>query len=374
MYKFSLWGARILIQPKPDLRYLYIEITNRCNLHCRMCFKQYWEDKEGDMDWDLFLKVLDDAEDLPELKMIYFGGIGEPTVHPRFMDMVREVKKRGFALGISTNGTLLTEGVMEELVELGVDLIYFSMDAVPTAANVLNLGHVTSAVTAKKIGELVKFKREVGTERPFIGVEVVVTKENYDQLPEMALYLKRLGVDSMLVSNLLPMTEEQADQIVYDGSIDMEPYLRKLQRIASGGLFMRIAEFQLRTERYCDFVENNVAVVRWDGEVFPCYRFLHTYPEFIFGRRKKVVTHSFGNVREKSLKEIWVSPEYVMFRFIVRASAYPSCIDCPLNYSCAFVEDTERDCWGNSPSCGDCLWSRRIVLCPIPEEYMGKFL
>lgn len=52
--------------------------------------------------------------------MIYFGGIGEPTVHPRFMDMVREVKRRGFALGISTNGTLLTDEMMRSSRSLGL--------------------------------------------------------------------------------------------------------------------------------------------------------------------------------------------------------------------------------------------------------------
>ncbi len=132
-YTFTLWDGKVIVKPKLDMKYLYVEITSRCNLKCEMCFKQYWEDTEGDMDWNLFLKILDDAEAFPpELRMIYFGGIGEPTVHPRFMDMVRDVKRRGFALGISTNGTLLTDEMMREFAKIGVDLIYFSMDTVPT--------------------------------------------------------------------------------------------------------------------------------------------------------------------------------------------------------------------------------------------------
>lgn len=50
------------------MKYLYVEITSRCNLKCEMCFKQYWEDTEGDMDWNLFLKILDDAEAFPSLE------------------------------------------------------------------------------------------------------------------------------------------------------------------------------------------------------------------------------------------------------------------------------------------------------------------
>jgi len=57
--------------------------------------------------------------------------------------------------------------------------------------------------------------------------------------------------------------------------------------------------------------------------------------------------HSFGNIKEKSLGEVWSSEDYAWFRFIVKNAIYPSC--------------------------GDCLWVRRITLCPIPMESMGKF-
>ncbi|MEM0151284.1 MAG: SPASM domain-containing protein, partial [Thermoplasmata archaeon] len=102
-----------------------------------------------------------------------------------------------------------------------------------------------------------------------------------------------------------------------------------------------------------------------DGEVIPCYRFLHEYPEFIFKRKKIVKRFSFGNIKEKSLMEVWESIEYRKFRWIVKSSLYPSCIDCVFSRNgCHFVGDTTIDCEGNSPSCGDCLWSRRLILCP----------
>lgn len=369
-HKFDLNGAFVLIPKKPDLRYLYIEITNRCNLRCEMCFKQYWQDREGDMDWDLFIKILDDAEELPELEMIYFGGIGEPTIHPRFMDMVREVKRRGFALGISTNGFLLTDKRIEELVKLGVDLIYFSMDSVPTQP--VDIGHIKPDYTGARIKKILEVKKKLGSDVPHIGVEIVATKENYKELPEIAHYVGSLGIDTLLISNIIPIAKEHADMIVYNGSVDMKPIVNKLQAIYHGYLH-KTAEFSLKTERHCEFVEKKVAVVRWDGEVAPCYRFLHTYPEIVFGREKMVLAYSFGNVRERSIADIWTSRDYSWFRFVVKNSLYPSCTDCSLNESCSFVQDTQSDCWGNIPSCADCLWSRRIVLCPIPEKGMKGF-
>ncbi len=371
MHTFNFDGAEIYIPERADMQYLFVEITNRCNLKCEMCFKQYWEDEEGDMPYKLFLKILNDAQEFPDLKMLYFGGIGEPTVHPDFMRMIEEVKSREIGVGVSTNGFLLTQERMERLVEIGVDLIYISLDSIPVQPT--DIGHIMPGVTVDRLKRLAEIKNRKGSEIPHIGVEVVVTKGNYNLLGKIAEYLANYDINSLLLSNLIPITEEHSKQIVYDGNVDIEPYLDKLYRNSYSGFLLRVPEFKLRTERHCDFVENKVAVVRWDGEVSPCYRFLHTYPEYVFGREKKVYSHSFGNVKDKSLKEIWTSRDYTWFRFAVKNSLFPSCTDCPLVNSCSFVQDTKTDCWGNEPSCGDCLWWRKIAQCPIPIEMNGKF-
>jgi len=373
-HRFFLWDAEVVVRPKLDMHYLYLEITSRCNLNCKMCFKQHWEDKDGDMSFDLFLKILKDAEAFPELRMIIFGGIGEPLVHPRFLEMMREVKKRGYALGITTNGTLLSNKVIDEIVKNDVDLVYFSMDSLPTQPTLPSLGHLSSFLVDSRIRELIRRRRENPSGKPTVSVTTVVTKENYRDLPKLVRYLRDIGVDSVLVTNLLPLSEEQKDDIVYDGSVDMEKIVDEVEKIATYGIYVKLPNFKLTTERRCEFDENNAAVIRWDGEVSPCYRFLHTYYEYIFGRKKKVNAYSFGNVKERSLAEIWTSREYSRFRFIMKNYMYPSCTDCPLRDSCDFVKTTDVDCWGNSPSCADCLWARRIVMCPVPTYIYGKYL
>lgn len=371
MYEFHFDNTKVLIPKKPDLRYLYLEITTGCNLKCKMCFKQYWEDDEGDMDYSLFLKILEDAEEFPDLHLIVFGGIGEPTVHPHFMEMVKEVKNRGYALGVTTNGAFLTEKRLKKLVELRTDIIYFSIDSIPTQR--IDLGHQTSALVLDRIKKIVDIKKELKTEFPHIGVEFVITKENYKGIFRIAKFLKDYNVDILLFSNILPLNERMKDMIVYDGSVDIEDYVEEIHRKAYFNYVIKVPEFKMKTERHCDFIEEKAAVIRWDGEVSPCYRFLHTYTEYIFGRPKRVEAFSFGNVREKSLKEIWTSREYSWFRFIVKNSLYPSCTDCSLVNYCDFAKDTEFDCWGNSPSCADCLWARRIIMCPVPEERYKRF-
>ncbi len=371
MHLFHMDNAEVRISERADMRYLFVEITNRCNLRCEMCFKQYWQDSEGDMPVELFRKILDDARDFPDLKMIYFGGIGEPLVHPHFREMLHSARDAGFAVGLSTNGFLLTDRRIEDFIKTGVDLIYLSLDSIPVQPT--DVGHVMPNVTLSRLEKLKEIKEKMGSEIPHVGVEVVVTKENYHLLGEIARTLGNYGIDTLLLSNIVPITAEHEKLVVYDGSVDIGRYLQEVYSASYSGYLLRMPEFKLRTERHCDFIEKKVAVVRWDGEVSPCYRFLHTYPEYVFGREKMVQAHSFGNVNEKSLKEIWTSKDYEWFRFSVKNALFPSCTDCPLVDSCQYVQGTEADCWGNEPSCGDCLWWRRIVQCPIPVEMNGRF-
>jgi len=114
-------------------------------------------------------------------------------------------------------------------------------------------------------------------------------------------------------------------------------------------------------QRSCRFVEGKSLVIGYDGGVSPCYALMHSYTYYIFGRRKQVRRYVLGNVLEEDLGSIWMSEEYVRFRVKVGIFDFPSCVDCRL--ACDLAERNE-DCWGNDPSCADCLWAHDIIRCP----------
>lgn len=223
------------------------------------------------------------------------------------------------------------------------------------------IGHADSQQIIEAIVLLDAVKEEMGSNKPTIGVEFVVTRENASHLPQLP-ELRKIGVAEVIISNLIPTSEKTVNEAIYgeaeNGYID--EFIRKCFK----GPKYVLPEFRIRTERRCDFVKRRSAVVRWDGSVAPCYRLLHSYKEYILGREVWVKAHSFGSIKEESLDKIWLKDEYVMFRYVVDNSLYASCLDCKLAEGCYFSASTESDCFGNSPSCGDCLWSRRIVICP----------
>lgn len=60
---------------------------------------------------------------IPGVRFIRWG---EPTMHPDYIEIIRKVKEAGAITHINTNGLLLDEDQMRQLVEAGLDSIKFS--------------------------------------------------------------------------------------------------------------------------------------------------------------------------------------------------------------------------------------------------------
>ena len=72
--------------------------------------------------------------------------------------------------------------------------------------------------------------------------------------------------------------------------------------------------------------------------------------------------HVVGNVDERSLRELWLDPEYVAYRQRIQDFAFAPCTFCG---GCELAEADQEDCLGNSaPVCGGCMWAQGVIQCP----------
>ena len=73
--------------------WLAFHVTDRCQLNCKHCLRD--PDKQAhDIDVGIVEKILDDAKRLYRTHHVGLTG-GEPTLHPRFMDLVDAIVARG---------------------------------------------------------------------------------------------------------------------------------------------------------------------------------------------------------------------------------------------------------------------------------------
>lgn len=350
-----------LIQLKPDVKKIYIEVTTKCNFACITCIRSSWQDELTHMTWATFENIMANLKELPKLEAIHFGGFGEPLMHPRIFDMLRMVKGLGLKVEMITNGSYLQEETIQKLIDVQLDVLFTSLDSPEEEEyNQIRPGGDFQDVFSN-VKNLQAMKLTQNTKKPELGIEFVAMKKNYARLPKLIRLAWELHASKVIVSNLLPYHESMMDEIVYD--IDDTGCLFGQQSLLTS-VRAQMSNMKLRTERTCKFVSDKALCINHQGNVSPCYALMHSYQCYVYGRKKQMYPHYLGNVNENKLQDIWMDSGYVTFRQAVEENKFPSCTDCKLLDGCNYTESNEMDCWANSPSCSDCLWSRQIIACP----------
>ena len=114
-----------------------ILITNRCNRKCPFCFAGLRVNIKGKespnyMSRDDVRKVMDFMERSDDRQLRLLGG--EPTLHPAFIDIVKEALARDFHVHVFTNGIMSKEKadflseIPDEKVSLLVNVAHGEID------------------------------------------------------------------------------------------------------------------------------------------------------------------------------------------------------------------------------------------------------
>lgn len=115
-----------------DVRMYTILTTTACNASCPYCYESRWAVKTMDDDTaELAARyILDDSKEGDDLHLWWFGG--EPLLNMApmrtIMRILREDAHRRIASKITTNGSLITEDVADELVDLGISSAQVTID------------------------------------------------------------------------------------------------------------------------------------------------------------------------------------------------------------------------------------------------------
>jgi radical SAM protein with 4Fe4S-binding SPASM domain len=110
---------------KPPI--LTIDLTDACDLQCQYCNNPVISHPRTTMNADVISKVLAQIEET-QINRIRIGG-GEPTLHPDFAHIMKEIASRTKFVSIITNAQWSSPEVADELLGSNVDLIEISIDA-----------------------------------------------------------------------------------------------------------------------------------------------------------------------------------------------------------------------------------------------------
>jgi len=379
--KFIEEGNAITLRLPMRLSKLYIEPTNLCNLNCRTCIRHVWNEPSGMMSEETFEAIIKGLHSFPSLPdSVFFGGFGEPLFHPKIVDMIFRIKSLGMSAELITNGTLLKEEMIKSLIDAGLDTLWVSLDgSTPESFSDIRMGAELPSI----LENLTLLNRLNGGRRGFkqhmeIGVVFVAMKRNISELPAVIEIATDIGATRMLVTNVLPYTQEMVNESLYYGSInrnnfnldlplmDMDEALLESIRKSAYKITMTIPFVNAENLRNsCPFIEAGAGAIGWDGNLSPCLPLLHSHDCYLGfltydGRHSR--KWEIGNVLDKNLFDLWHTPENKAFRERVLDYDFSPCITCG---GCDLSQSNEEDCIGNQfPTCGACLWGQGIIRCP----------
>lgn len=317
-----------------DPRRVTFELTMRCNLNCRMCFRD--KSNKEELTLEDINQVIDNLK--PSVDEISLIG-GEIFLRSDIFDILDLLRDRGFIVNFHTNGTLIDEDKVERLSEYdNFKRIGFSLDGTRELHNKIRGSNSAFDKTIEGI------KLMAGAFPT--AVNSVIMGENIDQLEEIFLILNGLGAVEYRIEPEMFSTEEDVNitkgllaidgdyiitQIKEDGQYDypfekFQEVKKKLKGLSRDtGMRFNIApkvadiddrEFYHGTIRekkklFC----KHLLVPRIDaqGGLIFCH----------------LIKKEFGNLADKSLEEVWNSGEIMEFRKkLLRNNLSPVCKRC----------------------------------------------
>lgn len=250
-------------------RFLYLELTNYCNLSCEMCIRGGGR-KIGYMDFGLFKRLIDEAAKIGGVSLS-FHFAGESTLHPRFADFLSyalKKKRRFYKLSLTTNGTAFNDEIAR--VALGLDWVTFSVDGVGEVSERIRKGSNYKVVERNILHFLELRGKDV---MPIISTNTVISKQTSEELAEMYMAWKPRGVN-----------------VNYSGCIDDNFHI--IANPAYAG-YLNPKWSKKHSEPICYMPWSNL-IVAYDGQVyFCCHNLKGFWP--------------VGSVHTHSLMEIWRS-------------------------------------------------------------------
>ena len=120
---------------------------------------------------------------------------GEPLLRPDIYDISRRARDKGFYVGLSTNGTLINESNIDQIVSIGYDYVGISIDGMRETHDTFRQkqGAFDASMHA------IRLCREAGIK---IGMRFTPTQDTAPELPQLLELMAQEQVDKLYVSHL----------------------------------------------------------------------------------------------------------------------------------------------------------------------------
>ena len=226
-----------------NIWYLEVALTGKCNFNCVYCNRF-----KSELDVGSFYNLLDSH--YSQIKHIQITG-GEPTTHPKFMEIMHRCRDNAIHVGLSTNGS----GNLLDYLNCEADMFSISLDDYDLSI-LEKRGYKKPQLVIDNIKALCAAKR-------YVNIGLVIDDLNYTRAEEIIKYILSLGVNDIKIA-----TSTKSEYLpVIDGNYEKYPILNyRVNRFKNGLDNRGNQSCDLVPE--CGIVKNDVTIV--GNSHYPC--------------------------------------------------------------------------------------------------------
>ncbi|GAB4513321.1 MAG: hypothetical protein Tsb0019_10550 [Roseibium sp.] len=337
----------------------WIELTRACNLPCKHCYISAGRARQNELSYAELTSLLDQLKAQGVFCVVFLGG--EPMMHPQFCEIVQYAHELGFVISIGTNGTYITEEIIERLprqecyVSVSLDGIAYQKE-------------IRKKSTFEDIWQrlLLLKKHDIPT-----GIMTVMTDENIGELHEIldlaienGFYFGKTPFTPIgrgrHFRHLLPTPDKAASAVALEKKDDAH---ERRMMSETGLTFTKFFQqcYKLSAAIRQEFCGISLVYIQSDGEVFPCTTCASA------GK------YAAGNLREQTFAEIWENG-FGAIRAI-GFDDFKSCGSCDLSASPYFCTSrcpvTSEVYTGDPLACGSTPFLKESLRLAMKDEVTG---
>jgi MoaA/NifB/PqqE/SkfB family radical SAM enzyme len=282
-----------------------LESTNRCNLECPQCptGKKVLKRPIGDMPINRYKAIIDEIYPFATSVLLHFQG--EPLLNVNLPQMIGYASSKGMVTELSTNATLLTPILANEIVTCGIKKVVISIDSPLQHDFGFYRNGAEHSVIINAIKLLNQAKDQQKSMYPLIVLELLALKSNTSLIPEFRKLAKDLNVD---------LARVKTANLPYGKRSEYLPKDTKYSRYISAN-----DDFELKgsPKSKCSTLWFTLTVTH-DGWVVPCCFDKSAY-------------YIMGHTNFSMLSQTWNSKLYNILRkrLIRSRPTQPLCNKCP---------------------------------------------
>jgi radical SAM protein with 4Fe4S-binding SPASM domain len=288
--------------------HMSIELTNFCNLHCRVCPTGIGAltRKPESMDPALFERLMNEAG--PYLLTASLWAWGEPLLHPEIGSILRLQHNRGINTFLSTNGQNLNDDrVLQALIDYPPTYLIVCLDGITDETNAKFRVGARLAPALYGVRELARMKKQRHSHFPILHHRFIAMKQNEHELKELPAFSANNQFDLLTIRTLSIIDAPE------DSFTNLKPN-----------------DEELCAYRY----KNNRRINRTD---FICEK-AFTFPAVLVDGRVAAcdqdcnAQQAYGSMADgTTFKEIWRSKRASQIRKIIRdkPASFSFCHSCP---------------------------------------------